>query len=126
MHRSIGKHSGESVESVLSARPRHGHAQSVNLAVLINASAHRSIGRYGRSKHRKTVTSLKPVADAPLQLLTLTRPLIPRILLTTTLNADLICTKSAPFATANKHTAVPVSSCVINADNGRWAGRLMQ
>ena len=40
--------------------------------LLINASAYRPIGRYRRPKHRKLMTSLKPVADAPLRQLTLT------------------------------------------------------
>jgi len=38
---------------------------------LIFASAYRLIGRYRRSKHRKSMTALKPVADKPLRQLTL-------------------------------------------------------
>ena len=49
---------------------------------VINTSAYRPIGRYRRSKHRKLVTSLKPVANATLRrgrtlILTLTLTLNP-------------------------------------------------
>jgi len=39
---------------------------------LINASAYRSIGRYRRAKHRKSVTSFKLIADTPLRPIFLT------------------------------------------------------
>ena len=38
----------------------------------MNALAYRSIGRYWRSKHRKSTTSLKLVSDTPLRELTVT------------------------------------------------------
>ena len=54
----------------------HRYAHRLNYSThyrahLINASAYRRIGRYRRSEHRKSMTSLKLVADTPLRQLTL-------------------------------------------------------
>ena len=82
---------------------------------------HRRIGRYRRSEHRKSLTSLKLVAGTPLWQPTS---------LTLTLNA-IFCTTNVLFATGNEHTTndVPclrlsVVSYFLSADSGRYADTL--
>jgi len=82
-----------------------------------------AVGRYRRSKQRKSMTSFKLVTDTPLRQLTLT--------LTVNLRPHFFCTNNAPFATGNKHTANDesrskksvVSYMFLNATRlrgGRW------
>jgi len=81
--------------------------------VQTTCQTYRLIGRYRRSKDRKSML----VADAPL------RQLTP--------NLDFLCTNNSQFATGNKHTAnlshskMPVVSDVLHAGSGRDADALI-
>jgi len=81
---------------------------------------HRPIGRYRRSKQRKSMIFLTLVADTPVL------QLIVNVTLILTLSPNSFCTNKAPFATENKSTANDVTrlrmsmiSYVLNADSGR-------
>ena len=92
---------------------------------LNNASPYRFIGRYRRSKHEKSIISLKLEVDKPLRQVTLT----PTITLKLNSSFHHFWQKSnAPLAIGNKHAATDVPcyrmsaiSYILNADSGRYA-----
>jgi len=78
---------------------------------LTNASPHRPIVRYRRSKHRKLFSSLKPVAGTPLWQLTLSNPSITQLIRH---NFQHFSADNAPLATENKRTENTVSRLIID------------
>ena len=80
---------------------------------LINASAYRPIGRYRRSKRRKSMTTLQLVADTPLRQLTLT-------LLILSLNHNYFRTNNAAFATGKKRTTTDESCLRMSVFSYFW------
>ena len=68
-----------------------------------DASAYRPIGRYWRSKHRKLMTSVKLMADAPLKQLTITLTLTLTLSLQPYLYAN-INSNPKPYPIPNPNT----------------------